>query len=46
VTELEAAAVAEAMRLVLSALLTKKVSPEDITKSIEDMIWKAVREEV
>lgn len=44
--ELEAMALATALKLLMDALMQKKITPDELTKGVQDMIWKAVREEV
>lgn len=43
VTPLEAAALEAAMKLILEALLQKKITPEDVTREVQAMIWKATK---
>lgn len=45
-TPLEIAALEAALRLLVEAVVQKKVTPEDVTKQLTDMIWAAVREAV
>lgn len=45
-SELEAAAIEAAMKLLVEAVVQKKLSPEDVTKQVQEMIWKALREAV
>lgn len=42
----EIIAINEVIAMILKALLERRVDAKEVTKTIEDLIWKTAREEV